>query len=138
MNYLLDTCTLSETAKPAPNPGWQAWIGGVSEAQLYTSVITWVELRYGTAKLPPGARRSKLEGWISSIRERFADRLLPIELVCAEACGELMASSKALGRPIGDMDALIAATALVHGMTLVTRNVSDFAGAGIRILNPWT
>jgi toxin FitB len=139
VSYLLDTNVVSEWAKPRPNEGVVSWLADVDEDRVYLSVVTLTELRHGIARLPVGRRRSRLD---QRMREevvlRFDDRLLPIDTATAEVCGSLLAQSEDHGRPMGVMNALIAATAQVYGMTLVTRNVLDFeATIGGDIVNPW-
>jgi hypothetical protein len=117
-----------------------SWLADVDEDRVYLSVVTLTELRHGIERLPAGRRRARLDQWMrEDVVLRFDDRLLAIDSATAEACGTLIARSEERGRPMGVMDALIAATAHVHGMTLVTRNVSDFrATIDGDIVNPWT
>ena len=140
MSYLLDTNVVSEWAKPRPNEGVVSWLADVDEDRVYLSVVTLTELRHGIARLPLGRRRTRLDQWMrEDVVLRFEDRLLPVDTATAEVCGTLLAQTEDRGRPMGVMDALIAATAQVYGMTLVTHNVADFettVDAGI--VNPWT
>jgi predicted nucleic acid-binding protein len=125
--------------KPLPNPSVIRWLAEVDEDRVYLSVMTLAELRYGTERLPSGARKSRLEAWLGEeLPLRFEGRLVIIETTIADVWGRIMSRCSAVGRPIGVMDAFFAATAEVHALTLVTRNVSDFTASGISIFNPWS
>ncbi len=139
MTYLLDTNVISEPTKPQPNAGVLAWLAGIDEDSVFISVVTITELRHGVERLAAGARRKRLDAWLQhDLPLRFAGRILPIDAVVADACGKLVARSESLGRPIEPRDAFIAATAEVHGLTLVTRNASDFQPTIKAIVTPWT
>lgn len=143
MNYLLDTNVVSEWVKPRPDIGVQKWLAGADEDRIFLSVITLTELRHGVERLPVGARKKKLETWLSEdLPVRFQGRLLPVDALIADTCGRLshrlIGRGDAAGRPLGAMDCLIAATSECHALTLVTRNVSDFERLGLKLLNPWT
>ena len=139
MSFLLDTNVVSEWVKPRPNPGVIAWLAEADEDRVFLSVITIGELRHGIERMVEGARRKRLDAWLRhELPLRFEDRILPIGAGIAEAWGALLARSEAAGRPIGVMDALIAATAEVHDLNLVTRNTSDFQSWIKTIVNPWT
>ena len=138
MNFLLDTNVISETSKPTPNEGVIRWLAEVDEDRMFLSVATLAELRYGIEGLPGGRRRSQLEQWLEiELTDRFAPRILDIDIKIADAWGSLLASSMSEGRPVGVMDCFLAATALANGMTLVTRDESDFISARVAVLNPW-
>ncbi|MBF0304661.1 MAG: type II toxin-antitoxin system VapC family toxin [Alphaproteobacteria bacterium] len=138
MNYLLDTNILSEGAKPRPEPGVVAWLADLDEDRAFVSVVTMAELRQGIERLTPGARRDRLELWLrDELSARFEGRILPIDTAIADAWGRVMARARAAGRPVGAMDAGLAATAAAHGLVLVTRNTADFAVLGLDLLNPW-
>jgi toxin FitB len=139
MNFLLDTNVVSEPMRPRANPGVLKWLGEVDEDSTFISVVTITELRYGIERLATGTRRERLDGWLQKdLRLRFEGRILPVDFEIANNCGRLVARSESLGRPIEPRDAFIAATAEVHGLTLVTRNVADFESTVKRILTPWT
>jgi predicted nucleic acid-binding protein len=139
VNFLLDTTVVSEWMKPAPNSGVIRWLAEVDEDRVFLSVITLAELRFGTERLASGARKSRLETWLrEELPLRFEGRLLIIEAAIADTWGRLVSKCSAVGRPMGVMDAFFAATAEIHALTLVTRNVSDFTASGIPILNPWS
>jgi toxin FitB len=139
MNYLLDTNAVSEIPKPRPNKGVLRWLDEINDDSVFLSVVTIAELRHGIERLPVGKRRHLLDEWFrNDLRERFEERILPVDSEVADACGKLMATCEASGRALGMADALIAATAELHGMTLVTRNVSHFQNAVKHIVTPWT
>lgn len=139
MSFLLDTNAVSEWIKPHPNPGWQDWIDAATEEEVFISVISLAEIRFGVERLPAGLRRQRLEAWLSStLPARFERRILNVDGAVADLWGKVVARRNAIGRPIGFLDALIAATAEVHQLALVTRNVADFEGSVATLVNPWT
>ncbi len=139
MSFLLDTTAVSEWMKPSPNPGVIRWLDEVDEDRVYLSVMTLAELRYGAERLAPGARKSRLETWLrEELPLRFEGRLLNIETTIANAWGRIISRCSAAGKPIGVMDAFFAATAEVHALVFVTRNVSDFTSSGVSLINPWS
>lgn len=138
MNFLLDTNVVSEPMKVRPNAGVLSWLVQVEEDSVFLSVVTITELRYGIERLATGKRRERLEGWLrKDLTSRFGERILPVDLEIADVCGRLVARSETIGRPIEARDAFIAATAEVRGLTLVTRNVSDFEATVKDIVSPW-
>src|ERR1700674_5110652 len=138
MNFLLDTNAVSEWVKPRPNLGLIRWMESADEDRVFLSVISLAELRYGVERMPAGARRTRLEQWLrDELPLRFERRILSVDPNVAEAWGRTVARSEALGRPIGVMDAFLSATAEVHRLTLVTRNVSDFPLLK-SVVNPWS
>jgi predicted nucleic acid-binding protein len=138
MSFLLDTNAVSEWMKPKPNAGILTWLQQTDEDLLFLSVVTVAELRRGVERLPVGARRKRLEHWLEEdLVFRFEKRILPIDVAVADVAGKLIAKCESLGKPIEAVDAFIAATAQVHDLVLVTRNVSDFAVIRERILSPW-
>jgi toxin FitB len=139
MNFLLDTNVVSEWIKPRPNSGVVAWLAQVDEDRTFLSVITLTEIRYGIQSMAAGRRRNQLNAWLEDdLPERFAGRILAIDNAVADACGRIAARAEANGRRIEAMDGFLAATAEIHGLTLVTRNASHFEPAIKQILNPWT
>jgi predicted nucleic acid-binding protein len=138
MSFLLDTNAVSEWTKPRPNPGLIGWMESTDEDRVFISVITLADLRYGVERLAMGARRRRLEAWLGhEVPLRFEGRILPVDANIAEAWGKTVSRSDAAGRPIGAMDAFLAATAEFHDLTLVTRDVSGFPLLKA-VLNPWT
>jgi predicted nucleic acid-binding protein len=139
VSFLLDTNIISEGAKPRPDPGVMEWLASMDEEQLHLSVVSLAELRHGIERMDKGGRKDALDLWLTEqLAPRFEDRLLPIDSVTADHWGRIVARSQAVGRPIGAMDAFLAAHAQQHELTLVTRNISDFEATGIRLFNPWT
>jgi predicted nucleic acid-binding protein len=138
VNFLLDTNVVSEWVRPRPDPAVVAWLAAVNEDQVFISVVTLAELRYGVERLKTGSRRNSLAQWLrDDLPLRFDGRVLSIDHLIANVWGQVVARSEAAGRPMGAMDGFIAATAEAHGLTLVTRNVSDFEATNKAIINPW-
>lgn len=139
MSFLLDTNVISESAKPRPDPGVLAWLASANESALFLSVISLAELRHGVERLADGQRKNALDLWLTEqLPERFDDRLLGVDAETADHWGRIVARTQAAGRPIGAMDGFLAALAKQHKLTLVTRNISDFAATGVGLYNPWT
>ncbi|KPF66447.1 recombinase [Bosea sp. AAP35] len=137
MSYLLDTNVISELIKSGPAPEVSRFVDA-REDQLYVSVISFAEVRYGVACLDHGRRRQMLENWLTyDLPARFGDRVLDVDPAVARAWGDLMALSQRRGANIQAMDGLLAATALAHGLTLVTRNTRDFARLDLTLFDPW-
>jgi predicted nucleic acid-binding protein len=138
MTFLLDTTIVSEWTKPRPNPGVIAWLAEVDEDRTFLSVITLMELRYGVERMSLGTRKKRLHEWLElELPLRFEGRVLAIDASVADTCGRIVASREVAGHRIEAMDAVVAATAEVHGLTLVTRNVKDFPSLRLELLNPW-
>jgi predicted nucleic acid-binding protein len=139
VNFLLDTNLVSEWTKPRPNPGVVSWLADADEDRVFISVVTIAELRHGVERLAIGRRRKRLNEWIEGgLLFRFDERILPIDAATADAWGRIVAHREGLGRPIGTMDAFIAATAQVHKLTLATRNQTDFEASVAAVVNPWS
>ena len=138
MNYLLDTCVLSELVKPRPDKGLLAWIEAQEETSLYLSALTLGELAKGISRLSAGAKRNRLQGWLEhDLARRFSGRILSIDAAVAARWGEMQAQAEKRGRPMPVIDSLIAATAAIHSLVIVTRNGDDMHQSGVEILNPW-
>lgn len=138
MTFLLDTNVVSEWVKQRPNSGVVRWLAEIDEDRVFLSVITLAELRHGVDRLADGARRRGLDAWLRhDLPRRFEGRVLSVEPRIADRWGEVVAHRDAAGRPIGVVDAFIAATAIVHELTLVTRNAADFKSTVEQIVNPW-
>lgn len=138
MRYILDTNIISELNKPKPDRGVVEWITEADEDAIHLSVITVAEIRNGIQRLTDGNRRRLLETWLEiELPIRFENRILPIDYEVASEWGVVVAQRQSQGRPIGVMDGFIAATARVHGLGLVTRNITDFSGSLDELVNPW-
>ena len=129
---------LSETVRPQPARGVLAWLEEQNEEALHLSVVTLGELHKGIAKLRDGERKQRLASWVDvMLVERFAGRLIGIDAPVASAWGVLAGELESIGRPLPVLDGLIAATARVHRLTVVTRNTGHFCGCGVRVFDPW-
>lgn len=136
--FLLDTNVISELIKVKPEPKVTAWIEATEESLLHLSVLTLGEIHEGIAALPQGLRRAALEAWLETdLRWRFANRMLEIDAGVADRWGVISAEAQAKQMPVPVIDGLLAATALHHNLTLVTRNAEDVAGSGVAVFNPW-
>ena len=136
--YLLDTNCISELVRIQPEPAVVAWMEAADETLLYLSVLTLGEIRKGLAGLPQSKRRTLLEIWLETeLRVRFAGRILPIDAAVADRWGSLAARAKSEGKALATIDGLLAATALHHNLTVVSRNVNDFKNTHVTVLNPW-
>ena len=136
--FLIDTNVISEILRPLPDPQVVAWSQNSSKERLFLSVVSFGEIRKGLTIMPVGGRRNQLERAIDGLIPSWvAGRILPMSQTIAERWGVLEGQRQLMGRPLHVPDAQIAATALVHGLTLVTRNVKDFEGVGVTVLNPW-
>ena len=132
---LLDTNVLSELTRRAPAPAVVNFVASHDEAWL--SVITLHELRFGLANLPPGKRRDELRLAVDTLLRDYRDCILPIAQSCSLRAAELRALAQRGGRTLHLADALIAGTTQSHGLHLATRNVGDFEGLGLSLVNPW-
>lgn len=138
MKFLLDTCFISELIKKEPNPQVLLWLENQDETALYLSVLTIGELQKGISKLPEGPKKSELQGWVSNdLVARFEGRLLSIDAEAAAAWGRLLGTAERQGKKLPVMDSLIAATAITHNLTVVTRNNRDLERCQAKVFNPW-
>jgi predicted nucleic acid-binding protein len=137
VSYLIDTCVFSEFTKPRPAPSVDRWLAAVPDEAQFVSVLTLGELEKGVRKLAIGRRRRELERWLGALQARLAGRTVPIDDAIALEWGRISAESESRGRPIPVVDALIGATAIVHGLAVVTRNGSDVGATGAAIIDPW-
>lgn len=136
--FLLDTNVLSETVKPQPNVNVLAWLEASNEQLFHVSVLTLGEIRSGIDSAPPSGRRITLESWLSrDLLIRFAGRILGVNQEIADRWGRITAVTLVAGRRIPAIDALLAATAFHHNLTLVTRNSRHAAPTGVPVFNPW-
>lgn len=136
MKWLLDTNIVCEPGRRRPDTKVVQWLDSLDETVCALSVITLGEIDKGIHALPPGPRRRDHETALSTLRHRFAGRILPVDERVAATWGELMGDAERAGRPLPAVDNLLAATALVHGLTLATRDTGDIA-PGVRVFNPF-
>ncbi|WP_239334688.1 type II toxin-antitoxin system VapC family toxin [Frankia sp. CiP3] len=136
MSYLLDTNVLSETRKRRQDPGVTEWISAIPPDRLYVSALTIGEIERGVTGLSQrGDHRqaAAFRSWLDNIVQEFDRRIIPVTTQIARGWG-----GQSRTQPVPTIDALIAATARLHGWTLVTRNIRDFERTGVRVLNPFT
>ncbi|MDD2365710.1 MAG: type II toxin-antitoxin system VapC family toxin [Desulfuromonadaceae bacterium] len=138
MKYLLDTCLISELVKKMPNSAVISWLNEQDEQNLYLTVLTIGELQKGISKLPDSNRKDELQSWVEhDLTLRFTGRIIDINMEVVLIWGKMQGESENDGRTLPVMDSLIAATAIAHGMVVVTRNVKDIERCQVRICNPW-
>jgi predicted nucleic acid-binding protein len=138
--FLLDTNVLSEFSRSAfpPDPNVKRWMELADPNRLFTSVLSFGEIRKGIELLPFSKKRNALERWLDAdLNGWFGDNLLPITKSISAHWGKIVASSQQQGRQLGNIDGLLAATALEYNLTIVTRNIRHFEALGVAILNPW-
>jgi toxin FitB len=136
--FLLDTNCISEVVRKKPDPRVLHWLDAADESILYLSVLTLGEIRKGVAGLPQSRSQTLLETWLElDLKSRFSGRILPMDRFIADRWGLLSAAAKRRGKSLAAIDGLLAATALHHNLTIVSRNVDDFSGTQVPILNPW-
>lgn len=135
---VLDTNVISELMRPTSSPEVATWLSRETPADVFLTAVTEAELRYGVALVPDGRRRRALERVVEEIiREDLRGRVLPFDSQVAPAYARIVSERRAAGRPISQLDAQIAAIALTHAATLATRNVRDFEGCGLELVDPW-
>ena len=136
--FLLDTNIPSEMTRLNPQPSVSGWLDDADDNQLYFSVVSLGEVLKGVTPLSESKRRSELQQWLDeTLRPWFEGRILPVNQPIAERWGVLAGQCQLRGRPLKVIDGFIAATAVEHDLTVVTRNVKDFAGLGVTVFNPW-
>ena len=136
--FLLDTNIPSELIRSRPDSRVEKWVYAQDEQSLYLSVVSIGELRRGLVILPASKRRSELERWFENdLLPQFEGRILPVTRSIADRWGVLDGQCQLKGTPLNAADGMIAATAIEHGLTVVTRNIRDYAGLGVEALNPW-
>ena len=138
MNSLLDTCVLSELRRPDGIPAVKAAVAEIPDEGLYLSVLTVGEIAKGIGLLGVGRKKKALTSWLSGLETQFGDRILPIDTETARLWGELTARAHKSGIIIPGIDGLIAATALRHGLHVMTRNTRHFEASGVLIIDPWS
>ena len=134
---VLDTNVLSEAMKPAPAPAVASWMTRQNAGDLFTTAVSEAEVLLGIAILPEGRRKQELETAAQRVLSLFAGRILAFDTAAAQVYAGIAAARRKTGRPIGSFDAQIAAIARSRGMALATRNVPDFDGTGLTIIDPW-
>jgi len=139
MNYLLDTCLISELAKSEPSKKVVDWVLRENETNFYVSVLTFGELHKGIEELPESKKKEKLRIWVENeLRNRFQNRIIGIDIRVSITWGKIQSIAEKKGKPMPAIDSLIAATGIAHGMMVVTRNISDMEQSGVDLFNPWS
>jgi toxin FitB len=134
---LLDTCVLTELRHPKGDSGVKAAVAEIPDAELYVSFLTVGEIARGIGLLAAGRKKKALTSWLTGLETKFADRILTIDVETARLWGELTARAQKSGIIIPGIDGLLAATALRHGLHVVTRNTRHFEASGALIIDPW-
>lgn len=134
---LLDTCVLSELVKPNPDDKVIVFFNQLAHQQVFISSITLAELHRGIARLNPSKRQLELTQWLENIEENYAANILGFERATARVWGQLTALAQKQGKTLSFMDSMIAATAIQHQMSVVTRNTADFQYCNVPLINPW-
>ena len=138
MKFLLDTCVISEIIRPKPSRKVIKWIKSEEEGNLFISVLTLGGLHKGIEKLPESKRKEELHNWVENdLKERFLNRIIDIDMRVAMMWGKIQGMAERAGRSMPAIDSLIAATGLIHHLTVVTRNISDMKESGVALLDPW-
>ena len=138
MNYLLDTCVISEIIKKKPSKKVTKWVKKEDESNFFISVLTIGELHKGIEKLTESKRKEKLHNWVENdLKERFWNKIIDIDMQVATIWGKIQGVAERAGKPMPTIDSLIAATGIAHHITVVTRNTSDMEESGVVLLNPW-
>lgn len=138
MNYLLDTCAISELLKKRPNQGVIQWFKSHEETSLYLSVVTLGEIQKGISKLVDPRRQELLQNWLQTrVVERFDKRILPIDSRVMFVWGDTLGQDEGHGSILPVVDMLIAATAIAHDMQIVSRNVRDLQRCHAVVVDPW-
>ncbi len=137
MNYLLDTCIISELVRPVPNKAVMNWLASVPSEHLFLSALTIGEVKRGIARMPESKKKTRLLGWFEMLLSDYSDRIIPVDRAIAEAWGNLQAIAEEAGQRMSVIDGYIAATAAARQMVVVTRNEDDFAPSHQVVINPW-
>jgi predicted nucleic acid-binding protein len=136
--FLIDTNVVSEAVRRVPNPNVGQWFKSVPQSLLYLSVLTIGEIRRGITLQTSTARQVQLQAWLDQdVLKFFGSRILEVDIEVADRWGILTANARSAGKTLSSVDALLAATALHHNLTLVTRNTRDVTFTGVPLLNPW-
>lgn len=138
MRILLDTNVLSEVRRVKPDLGVLRWLDELDEDRTFVSVISLAEIRRGIVLMDEGRRKADLAAWLArDLPQRFAGRVLSVNTDVALSWGDLMGQARKKGVGLASLDAFIAATAQAHDLILATRNIGDFQGLGLDLINPW-
>jgi hypothetical protein len=138
MSFLLDTNVVSESSKPRPNPQVARWLENTPREEVFISVVTVGEIEQGIVRNPQATRAEAIRHWLEhQVMPRFEGNILGLGLAELRVWGKIMGQSLNTGRPVPPIDALLAATAIAHGLTLVTRNTKNLDGLPVNLLNPW-
>ncbi|TXH70773.1 MAG: type II toxin-antitoxin system VapC family toxin [Thiothrix sp.] len=138
MNYLLDTCVISEVIKREPNKNVIAWLQAQDEANLFLSILTFGEIQKGIQKHSDPTRRKKLTIWLEDdLKKRFDNRILPIDLKVVTNWGSIQGAAELIGKPMATIDGLIAVSGLTYNCIVVTRNIADMEQSRAALFNPW-
>lgn len=138
MNYLLDTCVLSELVAKKPSNNVLTWLDRINEQQLFLTAITIGEIQKGIEKLPESRRKREFSDWLNDdLLTRFEGRIISLDIGVMLTWGRLVGQLEAKGQKMPAIDSLIAASALHHHFVLVTRNEADFVNSNVNIYNPW-
>ena len=138
MNFLLDTCLISELAKSKPDEKVVDWVLGENESSFYISVLTFGELHKGVEKLPESKKKEELRIWIEEeLKNRFQNRIISIDMRVSILWGKIQCLAEKNGNPMPAIDSLIAATGIAYDLTVVTRNAADMEQSGVKLFNPW-
>lgn len=139
MNYLLDTCLISELARLKPDEKVVNWVLNQNETNFYVSVLTFGELHKGVEKLPESKKKEELRIWIEDeLKNRFQNRVIGIDMRVSILWGKIQCLAEKEGKPMPAIDSLIAATGIAYDLTVVTRNETDMEQSGVKLFNPWS
>jgi len=135
---LLDTKVISEIMRARPDPTVRTWFRALPRREFWTASVVIAELFSGVDLMPAGRKQTELRGLVEAmIAEDLRGQILAFDLSAARQYGQILSYREEIGRPIKEMDALLAATAKAHGATMATRNIPDFEHCGIALVNPW-
>jgi toxin FitB len=137
VKVLLDTCVLAELRRPEGHPGVRAAVTELVDGDLFLSVLTVGEIAKGVSLLPSGKKKRSLTSWLNGLEARFGERILGVDLETARLWGELSARAQPKGIIIPAVDGLLSATALRHGLHVMTRNSRHFEASGALVIDPW-
>jgi predicted nucleic acid-binding protein len=134
---ILDTNVISELMRASPDTRVESWVRAVPPALVYTTSVTVAEVRFGIARLPVGRRRARLSEAADDVFGAFADHVLSFDASAASEYADVVVEREEAGTPIGGFDAQIAAICRVRGAVLATRNIGDFGGLDLTLVDPW-